>query len=57
MDYVRFIQIQYKELYDNELTQVKNLLSPSVSVPEVFKDKFFSRKNMENLLELKDIME
>jgi hypothetical protein len=26
-----------------------------LNVPEVFKDKYFSRKEMENLLELKDI--
>jgi len=25
-------------------------------VPETFKDKYFSRKEMENLLELKDIL-
>jgi len=26
------------------------------NVPETFKDKYFSRKEMENLLELKDIL-
>ena len=26
------------------------------NVPEAFKDKYFSRKEMENLLELKDII-
>jgi len=27
-----------------------------LNVPETFKDKYFSRKEMENLLELKDIL-
>jgi hypothetical protein len=26
------------------------------NVPEIFKDKYFSRKEMENLLELNDIL-
>jgi hypothetical protein len=26
------------------------------SVPEIFKDKYFPRKEMENLLDLKDIL-
>ncbi|GBC18268.2 hypothetical protein GLOIN_2v1472275 [Rhizophagus irregularis DAOM 181602=DAOM 197198] len=57
IDYVRFG-------YNNEIiTYIPNMgdLLPNYhkvcpNVPEIFKDKYFSRKEMENLLELKDII-
>ncbi|RGB32667.1 hypothetical protein C1646_816541 [Rhizophagus diaphanus] len=59
-DYVRY---GYNE---EEITQVPNIpniidLFPNFhkiypNVPEIFKDKYFPRKEMENLLELKDII-
>ncbi|CAB4410021.1 unnamed protein product [Rhizophagus irregularis] len=56
IDYVRFHQFKYKEQYNEEKTKIDNMLSSNYkNVPEVFRDKFFSRKEMENLLELKDI--
>ncbi|UZO14889.1 uncharacterized protein OCT59_006332 [Rhizophagus irregularis] len=51
IDYIRFIP--YKQ------TKTSNILSGHkvyLNVPEIFKDKYFSRKEMENLLELKDII-
>ncbi|RGB23510.1 hypothetical protein C1646_822090 [Rhizophagus diaphanus] len=60
MDYVQY---GYNE---EEITQVPNIpniidLFPNFhkiypNVPEIFKDKYFPRKEMENLLELKDII-
>ncbi|PKC59608.1 hypothetical protein RhiirA1_540378 [Rhizophagus irregularis] len=56
IDYVRFHQFKYKEQYNEEKTKIDNMLSSNYkNVPEVFRDKFFSRKEMENLIELKDI--
>ncbi|CAB5103641.1 hypothetical protein RhiirA5_416439 [Rhizophagus irregularis] len=53
IDYVRFIQ------YNEEQTKISHILSNHeiyLNVPEVFKENYFSRKEMENLLELKDII-
>ncbi|RGB34938.1 hypothetical protein C1646_742531 [Rhizophagus diaphanus] len=56
IDYVRFHQFKYKEQYNEEKSKIDNMLSSNYkNVPEVFRDKFFSKKEMENLLELKDI--
>ncbi|PKY62225.1 hypothetical protein RhiirA4_488344, partial [Rhizophagus irregularis] len=48
---------------DEEITYIPNIgsLLPNFhkicpNVPEIFKDKYFSKKEMENLLELKDII-
>jgi hypothetical protein len=57
MDYVRF---GYN--YD-EITRIPNMgyLLPNYhndfpNIPEIFKDKYFSRKEMENLFDFKDIL-
>jgi hypothetical protein len=49
IDYVRFQN-------EKEISEVNHILS-NHAIPEAFKDKYFSRKEMENLLELKDIIE
>ncbi|GBC10879.1 hypothetical protein RclHR1_09990004 [Rhizophagus clarus] len=51
IDYVRFIPFNQ--------TKINHILANHeiyLNVPEAFKDKYFSRKEMENLLELKDII-
>ncbi|RGB34933.1 hypothetical protein C1646_700669 [Rhizophagus diaphanus] len=51
IDYIRFIPCKR--------TKTSDILSGHkvyLNVPEIFKDKYFSRKEMENLLELKDII-
>ncbi|RIA94223.1 hypothetical protein C1645_865865 [Glomus cerebriforme] len=59
IDYVRCIpcnKTHEKQTYFpkmNHLSSIHNLLP---NVPEAFMDKYFSRKEMENLLELKDII-
>ncbi|PKY54847.1 hypothetical protein RhiirA4_473880 [Rhizophagus irregularis] len=57
IDYVR------RGYNKEEITYIPNInnLLPNFhkicpNVPEIFKDKYFSRKEMENLLELKDII-
>ncbi|RIA94064.1 hypothetical protein C1645_761046 [Glomus cerebriforme] len=53
IDYVRFgynnTEIKYIDLLPYYLEICPN-------VPDTFKDKYFSKKEMENLLELKDII-
>ncbi|GBC00913.1 hypothetical protein RclHR1_00400027 [Rhizophagus clarus] len=59
IDYIQFVQIQYEyeEQYDEEQSKINNILTPDYkNIPEAFRDKFFSRKEMDNLLELKDII-
>ncbi|GBB89491.1 hypothetical protein RclHR1_01620003 [Rhizophagus clarus] len=51
IDYVRLIQYNNEEPFE-----VINIPVIDLNVPEAFKDKYFSRKEMENLLELEDII-
>ncbi|CAB4426640.1 unnamed protein product [Rhizophagus irregularis] len=54
IDYVRFVQFHgYK---DERICYPEILLLHHQTIPEAFKDKYFLRKEMENLLELKDII-
>ncbi|GET65627.1 hypothetical protein GLOIN_2v1587083 [Rhizophagus irregularis DAOM 181602=DAOM 197198] len=61
IDYVRN---GYKLYNDEKITYFPNIVGDILpnfhewcpNVPETFKDKYFSRKEMENLLELKDII-
>ncbi|POG79576.1 hypothetical protein GLOIN_2v1526597 [Rhizophagus irregularis DAOM 181602=DAOM 197198] len=61
IDYVRFTRINIGK--SNKLIRLPNMryLLPNhqnicQNVPETFKDKYFLRKEMENLIELKDII-
>ncbi|RIA81422.1 hypothetical protein C1645_881628 [Glomus cerebriforme] len=55
IDYVRFISKTREEII---FSNIEHFLTPHKypNVPEVFKDKYFSRKEMEDLVELKDIV-
>lgn len=46
-----------KEIYFPKMGHLLPTHKICPNVPEVFKDKYFSRKEMENLLELKDIID
>ncbi|PKB96210.1 TPR-like protein, partial [Rhizophagus irregularis] len=61
IDYVRFGN-NYKEITHIPNMNLMGYLLPDYhqicpNVPETFKDKYFSRKEMENLLDLKDILD
>ncbi|EXX58129.1 Sti1p [Rhizophagus irregularis DAOM 197198w] len=56
IDYVRFMQFHD---YNSEricYPEIDHLLSYHQTIPEALKDKYFLREEMENLLELKDII-
>ncbi|PKY23170.1 hypothetical protein RhiirB3_437302 [Rhizophagus irregularis] len=56
IDYVRFMQFHD---YNGDricYPEIDYLLLHNQTIPEAFKDKYFLRKEMENLLELKDII-
>ncbi|PKY45528.1 hypothetical protein RhiirA4_517003 [Rhizophagus irregularis] len=55
MDYIRFTPCN-KQTETTETSDILSYHKIYLSVPEIFKDKYFSRKEMENLLELKDII-
>ncbi|PKY22897.1 hypothetical protein RhiirB3_436961 [Rhizophagus irregularis] len=60
IDYVRFGNNKEKITYIPNIPNIVDLFlnfhNIYPNVPEIFKDKYFSRKEMENLLELKDII-
>ncbi|PKC73047.1 hypothetical protein RhiirA1_488049 [Rhizophagus irregularis] len=58
IDYIRFMYDNYrKEIYFPKMGHLLPIHKIRPNVPEAFKDKYFSRKEMENLLELKDIID
>ncbi|RIA80999.1 hypothetical protein C1645_791467 [Glomus cerebriforme] len=57
IDYIRFINNRNNKSDAISFPKIEPLLSSQNSnVPEAFKDNYFSRKEMENLIELKEIV-
>ncbi|EXX54982.1 Rad53p [Rhizophagus irregularis DAOM 197198w] len=60
VDYIRFTSDESrkdKQIYFPKIGHLLPIHKVCPNVPEAFKDKYFSRKEMENLLELKDIID
>ena len=57
VDYVRLTRFKRNKFYFPKVGHFLPIHKPHPSVPETFRDKYFSRKDMENLIELKDIIQ
>ncbi|GBC07943.1 hypothetical protein RclHR1_00780023 [Rhizophagus clarus] len=60
IDYIRFISDKYREekqIYFPKMGHLLPIHKICPNVPEAFKDKYFSKKEMENFLEVKDIID
>ncbi|PKK79120.1 hypothetical protein RhiirC2_728033, partial [Rhizophagus irregularis] len=60
VDYIRFIYGESrkdKQIYFPKMGHLLPIYKICPNVPEAFKDKYFPRKQMENLLTLKDIID
>lgn len=56
MDYVRLIRSKREKIYFPKMGHFLPIHKLHPNVPETFKDKYFSKKDMEKLVELKDII-
>jgi hypothetical protein len=56
MDYVRLVQSKRERIYFPNMGHFLPIHKLHPSVPETFKNKYFSKKDMEKLIELKDII-
>ncbi|CAB5204606.1 unnamed protein product [Rhizophagus irregularis] len=56
IDYVRNCHNKEEITYIPNISNMGGLLPNFHNIPETFKDKYFPRKEMENLLEMKDII-
>ncbi|GBB84806.1 hypothetical protein RclHR1_11380004 [Rhizophagus clarus] len=57
IDYVRFKKSFGKQIYFPKMGHFLPIHKLLPNVPKAFKDKYFSRKEMENLLELKSVLD
>ncbi|CAB4387531.1 unnamed protein product [Rhizophagus irregularis] len=56
IDYVQFVTSERQTIYATKMGHFLPIHKLYPNIPEAFKDKYFSKKEMENLINLKDII-
>ncbi len=57
IDYVRLTSFKRDPIYFPKMGHLLPIYKSHPNVPEAFEDKYFSKKEMENLLKPKDILD